>query len=150
MRGPWRRRAVEGVLAGFLMAFAGGAVLPASADTTLVRLGKHEFGRLAQPEAVVARAGADEVGFEDLQEGPSNGPWSFDVAPDGSVWLLDQFNSRLLQWEQGRPDQPARTVPLPKKLVRIAVDIAAASDGTIYVSYQPPEGLYHGHRERVM
>jgi hypothetical protein len=61
------------------------------------------------------------------------GPWSFDVARDGSIWLLDEVNQRLLVWQPGRPSGPARSVPVadPPSIA----DFAVADDGTIYVTY---------------
>jgi hypothetical protein len=109
----------------------------AAGDATTVELGVHQFGHLAAPEAIVAVAGPDEVGFEDPGEGSANGPWSFDVGADGSVWLLDQVNNRLLTWSAGQPDQASRIVALPGEEVRAAADIALAPDGTIYLSYLP-------------
>jgi hypothetical protein len=119
-------------------------VRAATANTSLVALGRHQFGRLRTPETVVARAGANQVGFHRQQEGISFGPWAFDIAPDGSVWLLDQVNNRLLAWQPGRPDQPTRTVPLPFK-TGIGLDLVVGADGTMYVSTlaaQDPDYLY--------
>jgi hypothetical protein len=97
---------------------------------TIVSLGTHRFGEPATPEAVVARAGPEAVGFENPQEGARFGPWSFDLAPDGSLWLLDEVNQRLLAWEPGQPDQVARTVPLPFP----TIDFALGPAGTAYVT----------------
>ena len=80
----------------------------------VVHLGVHRFGRLRAPEAVVARAGPGEIGIEDPRAGGSlYGPGSFQIGPDRSVWLLDEFKNRLLVWRAGRPDTIDRTVPLP-------------------------------------
>jgi hypothetical protein len=117
-------------------------VRAAATSPSLVPLGSHRFGHLRAPQAIVARAGPNDVGFYRPQEGPSFGPWSFDIARDGSVWLLDQVNDRLLVWRPGRPDRPARTVPLPFKA---AVDLVLGPDGTVYVTSgqaQEPDYLY--------
>jgi hypothetical protein len=116
----------------------GGIGLPAAKGTTfaIVDLGRHRFGHLTPPDGIVARVGADGVGFEQPGEGPDESPWSFDVAPDGSIWLLDQFDDRLLEWEPGHPDEPSRTVPLPKDEIGIAADLAVGA-GAIYLSYVP-------------
>ena len=61
-------------------------------------LGSHRFGHLHPPDAIVARADPEVVGFSSPPKGAdgvSYGPWSFDVAPDGSVWLLDEVNHQL-------------------------------------------------------
>ncbi len=110
-----------------------------------VSLGTHTFGHLSTPQAIVAKAAANQVGWESPppdQDGNSFGPWSFDVARDGSIWLLDQVNRRLLVWQPGRPDRPARTVPLPFKA---PVDLALGADDTIYATSMPaggPDYLY--------
>jgi hypothetical protein len=41
-------------------------------------------------------------------DGVALGPWSFDVARDGSIWLLDEVKHRLLVWRRGRPGRPGR------------------------------------------
>jgi hypothetical protein len=140
MRRKGRRRWVDAVVAGLAMLSASGLVRPALAATvayTPVPLGTHEFGHLAHPDAIVAVAGADDVGWENPPEGNAFGPWSFDVAADGSVFLLDNNNNRLLLWERGRPGRIARTVPLPQDEIRGAADLAVGTDGTIYLSYLP-------------
>jgi hypothetical protein len=112
----------------------------ASAGPLVVSLGTHQFGHLAAPQEIVARASANEVGWESPPPGADGvtfGPWSVDVARDGSVWLLDEVNERLLVWQSGRPERPARTVPLPFKA---AGDLALGSDGTIYVTSMPAGG----------
>lgn len=113
------------ILAVTTASFLAGASLPATAmdradaPTIEVPLGVHQFGTLTEPNAVVARVGADGVGWVQpgeglrLSAGAQRGPSSFEVAADGTVWLLDQENSRLLGWPPGRPDRPTRTVPLP-------------------------------------
>jgi hypothetical protein len=108
-----------------------------AADPLVISLGTHPFGHLATPQAIVAKAGSSEVGWESpppRADGVSLGPWSFDIARDGSVWLLDEVNNRLLVWQPGRPDRRARTVPLPFKA---AVDLALGADGTIYINSTP-------------
>jgi hypothetical protein len=109
-----------------------------------VELGTHRFGRLQAANAIVAKAGPTEVGFKKgdgcgCLDGPQ-GPTSFDVAPNGSVWLLDVLNHRLLVWERGRPARPSRTVELKGLDVR---NFAVGRDGTIYlyaVYVEPPAG----------
>jgi hypothetical protein len=100
----------------------------------VVRLGTHQFGQTREPEAVVARARASEVGWRDPPpgEGPAAGPQSFLIARDGSVWLDDEVNGRLLVWEQGRPDDYARSVAMPLGSDRS--DIAFGPGGTLYVT----------------
>lgn len=138
-------------LLGIVLAAALAALQPASAAPVrwlAVQLGTHRFGHLRTPDAIVARAGAKEVGFECGRpsacpgaEPPASGgcgcidvlpqgPTSFDVARDGSIWLLDGVKRRLLVWRAGRPAHPARSVSLPAGLD--AGDFALGPDGTIY------------------
>jgi hypothetical protein len=111
-----------------------------------VNLGAHAFGHLSRPDAVVARAGADTVGFEcgkpsacaASEPRPAGGcgcidvlpqgPTSFDVGRDGSVWVLDGVKHRLLVWQRGRP---LRSVPLPSDVGDS--DFVVGRDGTVYV-----------------
>jgi hypothetical protein len=122
------------------------ATLAVRATTTgpsLVALGRHQFGHLRAPDGIVAHADPDEVGFYQPPQGADGvafGPWSFDVAKDGSIWLLDEVNHRLLVWEPGRPNHPARKVPLPIDPLERVADFAVAPDHTIYATYVPPPG----------
>jgi hypothetical protein len=133
-------------LAAGLALVLGGAVQPAAATSTAllpVSLGVHRFGQLRAPDAIVARADADQVGFYQPPKGMDGvafGPWSFDVARDGSVWLLDEVNHRLLVWQVGRPAGPARSVKLPVDPLERVADFAVAPDHTIYAAYVPPPG----------
>jgi hypothetical protein len=116
---------------------------PTSSNPLLVPLGSHQFGNLRAPDAIVAQAGPNQVGFYSPPKGAdglSFGPWSFDVARDGSVWLLDEVNHRLLVWQSGQPDRPARSVPLPPDPLERIADFAVAPDHTIYATYVPPPG----------
>src|SRR5512133_2676276 len=91
-------------LAAALALLAGTAPQPAAATSLAaspVELGVHRFGHLRPPDTVVAHADPDEVGFSRPPKGADGvdlGPWSFDVAKDGSIWLLDEVNHRLLTW----------------------------------------------------
>jgi hypothetical protein len=141
----WLLRAALGLTAGLALLL--GALLQPAAATTIapskVPLGTHRFGHLRTPDAIAAHADAAEVGFDQLPEngeGAVHGPVSFDIAKDGSIWLLDQVNHRLLVWQPGRPDHPARTLPLPMDPLERIADFAVARDGTIYATYVPPPG----------
>lgn len=105
-------------------------------------LGVHHFGHLSTPEAIVAAAGPKDVGFwvpPVGMDGTPYGPWSYEVAPDGSVWLLDVVNERLIVWSPGRPARPTRTVPLP---FRAPIDFALGPGGSFYV-FSAPAGEPH-------
>jgi hypothetical protein len=134
------------LLAGAMLQTATAAPVKSSIDdeppSLVVRLGAHRFGHLSAPDAIVATAGPNDVGFWEPPNGGDGapfGPWSFDVAEDGSVWLLDEVNNRLLVWSPDRPDRPARTVPLP---FRAPVDFALGLGGTVYV-FSAPAGERH-------
>jgi len=109
-----------------------------------VDLGAHRFGQLRSPDRVVAQAGPSDVGFKQhgscgCDDGP-RGPMLFDVASNGSVWLLDVLNHRLLVWQPGHPARPERAVSLKGLDVR---DFALGRDGTVYlyaVYVEPPKG----------
>jgi hypothetical protein len=104
----------------------------------VVKLGKHKFGQTRSPEAVVARASAADVGW-DIGEAFALGPQTLNVAADGSVWLQDSYNARLLAWNPGQPDHFARAVPLPG--FAGGGDFVFGRDGTIYAS-APGDGHY--------
>jgi hypothetical protein len=111
-----------------------------------VQLGTHPFGHLRAPDAVVARGGADAVGFEcgkpsacsAQAPAPSDscgcidvlpqGPTSFDIGRDGSVWVFDGVKHRLVAWRSGRI---ARTVTLPRDVGDS--DFVLGREGTVYV-----------------
>jgi hypothetical protein len=138
-------RASLAVAAGLALAL-GAAVQPAAATSSVpppVALGSHRFGHLRPPDAIVARADPDQVGFSSPPKGAdgvSYGPWSFDVAQDGSVWLLDEVNHQLLVWQAGQPNRPARAVPLPMDPLERIANFTVAADHTIYATYIPPPG----------
>jgi hypothetical protein len=138
---------VRGVLvaaAGLALLLGGAVQLAAAAGGSLpVDLGAHRFGHLRAPDSIVAHADAGEVGFYQPPEGADGvafGPWSFDVAQDGSIWLLDEVKHRLLVWPAGRPDHPARSVRLPQDPLERVADFAVAPDHSIYATYMPPPG----------
>ena len=108
----------------------------------VVNLGRHQFDQTRAPEAVVARARADQVGWQINDPscgcGPSFGPQSFVVGPDRSIWLHDSLNDRMLVWNPDAPDAIVRTVPLPERSADN--DVALGPAGTIYVT----GGIGHG------
>jgi hypothetical protein len=94
----------------------------------VVRLGVHRFGRTRAPEAVVARAGAAQVGFR--TQGDVAGPQTFVVGRDRSIWLDDGLKQRLLVWHAGAPGKFARTIRLPH--FSPDTDFALGAYGTLY------------------
>jgi hypothetical protein len=142
---------------------ASAAIQPATAAPAkwlAVQLGAHRFGHLRAPDAIVARAAAKNVGFEcgrpsacgesEHSTGAGcgcidvlpQGPTSFDVARDGSIWVLDGVNNRLLVWRAGSPARTARAVRLPRNLG--LGDFALGPRGLIYLSATPRGS---GHRK---
>ena len=141
------RRATVLTVIGLTALVAGiglGTAASAPIKWVAVPLGTHQFGHLRAPGAIVAQAGPNEVGFKKdgkgcgCTDGPA-GPVTFDVARNGSIWVLDVLNHRLLVWRAGRPARP-RTLSLKGLDVR---DFALGRDGTIYlyaVYAEPPAG----------
>ena len=100
---------------------------------TLVRLGSYRFGHPQAAEAVVARAGAKNVGWE-LQG--QQGPNTFLVGRDRSIWLEDTWKHRMLVWQAGKPNKPVRSVPLPTQGRNDVSfeDVAFGPKATLYVT----------------
>lgn len=95
-----------------------------------VPLGAHHFNALTPPDGVVARVGANGVGWEQPAEGASQGPWSFEIGADGRTWLLDALNKRLLGWPAGAPARPTAVVPLPV----LPADFVHGPGGDVYLT----------------
>jgi hypothetical protein len=99
----------------------------------VIKLGAHQFGEPTAPEAVVARARADQVGWDNNDaEGFHVGPQTLQVGSDRSVWLEDSINNRLLVWKPSQPDSFARAVPVPYGAG--ISDVAFGPGGTLYVT----------------
>ena len=110
----------------------------------IVDLGTHRFGETRSPDEVVARARADQVGWQlpPPGQGPSFGPQSFAVGADRSIWLHDSLNDRMLVWNAGDPNTIARSVPLPARTADN--DVALGPAGSLYVTAGEGHGLdYH-------
>lgn len=126
------------------------ARVPASGTTSalvlehpkVVDLGTHRFGETRAPDEVVARAKADQVGWQIPPPGPKAGPQSFLVGSDHSIWLHDSFNDRMLVWNAGDPNTIVRSVPLPDRTADN--DVAFGPNGSLYVTHGVGHGLdYH-------
>jgi hypothetical protein len=118
----------------------GGAHAPTSAwilsSVRLVNLGVHRFGHDRSPDATVARVAATDVAWQ--SEGDPFGPQTFLVDRDGTIYLDDGLNDRLLVFRKGAPDTVARTIPLPSGSADS--DVALGPNGSIYVK----GGIGHG------
>jgi hypothetical protein len=115
-----------------------------------VDLGTHRFGQTRSPDQVVARARADQVGWQlpPPGQGPSFGPQSFAVGSDHSIWLHDSLDDRMLVWNAGDPDTIARSVPLPARTADN--DVALGPEGSLYVTRGEGHGLdYHMVLDRL-
>jgi hypothetical protein len=102
------------------------------ADWTTVDLGAVRFGQARAPSSVVRELswgrGDDAIGLDSGREQSRIGPSAFDVAPDGSVVLLDQVNRRLVLLRRG-----ARPAHVPIAFSGGEGDLAVDGAGKIYV-----------------
>jgi hypothetical protein len=73
-------------------------------------------------------SGDDQLGRDRQPEGNPEGPMSFAPGPDGSVWILDQVNQRLVKI--GPAGRRLGTVPLP---LQAAQDVVVTKDGSALV-----------------
>jgi hypothetical protein len=111
-------------------------------------LGAHRFGHVREPDAIVARAGPDDVGLMCCADPPGgDGPSSFDIARDGSIWVLDRLNHRLLVWRAGQPARPVRSVTLPRNLD--VSDFALGQNGTIFIRGGDTADLGKGNKDHL-
>lgn len=113
-----------------------------------VQLGTHRFGRITPPSGVVARTGPKGIGLTCCADPPGgDGPSSLDIGRDGSVWVLDRLNHRLLVWTAGAPSAPTRSVTLPAELA--VSDFALGRDGTIYARAIDTSQLGRGEKDHL-
>ena len=101
-------------------------------DWSTVDVGAAHFGHSRAPSSVVRAfswgRGDAALGLDSGREQSRIGPSAFDVAPDGSVVLLDQVNRRLVVLRHG-----ARPVHVPIEFSGGEGDLAVGGDGTVYV-----------------
>jgi hypothetical protein len=111
-------------------------------------LGAHRFGHVRAPDAIVARSGPKEIGLTCCVDPPGgDGPSSFDTAPDGSIWVLDRLNHRLLAWRAEHAAHPVRTVALPGNLD--VTDFALGQNGTIFIRAGDTADLGKGNKDHL-
>jgi hypothetical protein len=101
-------------------------------DWATVDVGAARFGRPQAPSSVVRGFtwghDAAAIGLDRGREQSRIGPSAFDVAPDGSVVLLDQVNHRLVVLRRG-----ATPAQIPIEFGGGEGDLAVGDNGTIYV-----------------
>jgi hypothetical protein len=101
-------------------------------DWATVDVGSARFGRTRAPSSVVRGfawgRGDSAIGLDSGREQSRIGPSAFDVAPDGSIVLLDQVNHRLVALRRG-----ARPAHVPIEFGGGEGDLAVGDDGTVYV-----------------
>ena len=118
----WWRIAV--VLAGVLGFMAVG--LPARAQDALVR----SFTAGTGPEAVGIAVG------EDSDDEEPNGPQALYADAKGQVYLLDQLNGRVLQFDPAQPRAATRSLKLPDAIqpsdLLVRKDVIYAWDGQVH------------------
>jgi hypothetical protein len=99
---------------------------------TTVDLGRARFGAMQAPSSVVHGfswgRGDTAIGLDSGREQSRIGPSAFDVAPDGTVVVLDQVNRRLVELRPG-----AKPVHMPIDFAGGEGDLAVGGDGTTYV-----------------
>ena len=97
-----------------------------------VDVGRARFAEARRPSSVLARFGWGRgdraIGLDSGREQSRIGPSAFDVAPDGSVVVLDQVNHRLVRLREGR--QPSH---IPIDFHGGEGDLAVGRDGSTYV-----------------
>jgi hypothetical protein len=95
------------------------------------RVARGSTGEEAGAEVVAAFGwgrGDEQLGRERQPEGNPEGPMSFALGPDGSVWILDQVNQRLVKLDPA--GRRMGTVPLP---LQAAQDVVVTKDGSTLV-----------------
>jgi hypothetical protein len=99
---------------------------------TTVALAPERFEETRPPSSVLAELtwgkGIRALGLDSGPEQSRIGPSAFDVAPDGSIVVLDQVNHRLLRLRRGET-----SAQLPIDFTGGEGDLAVGGDGTIYV-----------------
>jgi hypothetical protein len=102
-------------------------------DMPIVQVPAIMFGRTARPETVLFLpwgSGRMRAGIALGNESMTVGPPSFDVTPDGRIYLLDPLQRRLAVFSSGRL---VRQIALRSG---VQADVSVASDGTAYVAYR--------------
>src|SRR5271154_1997213 len=81
----------------------------------------------------------DSVGLIDAREdAPMDGPQAIYSAEDGSIYLLDQINSRVLRFDAKKADSSVQSLELPQDMRPTEVVVR---HGNIYVWDGAPQAL---------
>jgi hypothetical protein len=110
---------------------------------TAVELGGHVFGRTREPDGrLVHGPWGSESGAFGLIAGRGSriGPSSFDVAPDGTLVVLDQVNRRLVFARRGGD---ARYAPI--RFGKTEGDLAVDGQGNVFVLEHGASPEFHGY-----
>jgi hypothetical protein len=108
---------------------------------------KKEFLRVKSVEILRARFGSapDNLGVSTPSEGNPEGPMSFTLGKDGEIYILDQINSRIQVFKDGKR---IRTIPIDDKDPLDFKDIDLISENKIallkrfYVTGREKTALY--------
>src|SRR5947207_12896765 len=81
----------------------------------------------------------DAVGMiEAREDAPMDGPQAIYAAEDGSLYLLDQVNGRLLRFDSKKADGPVQSLELPEEMRPTDVVVRR---GNVYVWDGAPQPL---------
>jgi hypothetical protein len=97
----------------------------------------------AADNAVVKRflngTSRNSVGIVDAgEDAPQDGPQAIYAADDGSLYLLDQVNGRILRFDAKAPDAPVQSLELPEQMQPTDVVVRR---GSVYVWDGAPQAL---------
>jgi hypothetical protein len=82
-------------------------------------------------------AALGSFGMQENEEGSSTGPMSFTLAPDGKLYVLDQINNRVQEFDG---PTPLRAIPIPGEA--LFEDLAVDADGQIaLLDYQKTKAV---------
>src|SRR5215468_1129679 len=115
---------VATALAGAILTIAAGE--SAAADNTVVK----RFSNGATPNS---------VGIIDASvDAPQDGPQAIYAADDGSLYLLDQVNGRILRFDARAPGAPVQSLELPEQMRPTDIIVRR---GSVYVWDGAPQAL---------
>jgi hypothetical protein len=131
-RAPRKTRVGAWPIIAFGAAALAGAILPvapdraAAADNTVVK--RFSSGTTQNSVGIVDAA----------EDAPQDGPQAIYAADDGSLYLLDQVNSRILRFDARAPGAPVQSLELPDNMRPTDIVIRR---GSVYVWDGAPQAL---------